>query len=243
MGLSAVEILKTQAELLTLPKGKERFDAYLAAMTGGTNDLVIPIGSFNPMSKDHVSLVVDRLVELNAERIVAEVVADLNSKFPNFQDAIKVGLVVVDDVKGGWTCRETIELERTTGVSGELKRHWISVLWWCSDDCTEDAVRLAATTQIFKAMEILNHGPVQTLGDWVDLEAQAMRLARVTPSPAEHDWFNKFKSFTSAQDTPTLVSAIYGDPAAEKLGYIPLGFPTDAGSIFAKSLLSPTEIS
>ncbi|MGE3758619.1 MAG: hypothetical protein AB7H97_12725 [Pseudobdellovibrionaceae bacterium] len=234
MSLQLVEILKIQKELLSLPRSKERFDVYLKTMTGGTDDLMIPIGSFNPMSKEHVSSVIDQLTELRAEAILASVLRDFNSKELGFKEDFKVALVVVDDVKGGWTCRESIELERLTKISEELKRKWITVLWWCGDSCTPELIRREMVSQTFKSLQILQKGPIKTLKNWVELEAQAMRAARVELESKNYEWLPKFKSLLSLSDVPTLISAIFGDAAAEKLGYEKLGFPKDAGKLVAQ---------
>lgn len=229
MSLQSVPLLKTQQELLLLPKSQERFDAYLQAMTGGTDDILIPIGAFNPMAKEHVAGVIDHLLKHRAEEMLTSVLED----FKNCTEDLRVGLVVVDDVMGGWTCRETIELERLTAVSGELKRKWVTVFWWCGDPCTPEAIRREMVAQIFKSLAIVRGGPVQTLRELVELEAQAMQAAGEEQQAEDYEWLPKFESLLSTSDVPTLISAFYGDAAAEKLGYEKLGFPRDAGRLVA----------
>ena len=49
MNLSLLPTLRTQRELHAIPRGMERFRAYLSAMTDGTDDIALPITSMNPM--------------------------------------------------------------------------------------------------------------------------------------------------------------------------------------------------
>ena len=234
--LKAVELLKIQRELLEIPRGTERFESYLKILTGGKNDLNLPIASFNPMSKEHVGVVLDQLVVYKAESLLAETVNTFNRDHPKLIWPFKVGLVVVDDVKGGWTCRETIELGRLTSISGEMKRNWLTVLWWCSDNVDIHTLRKSMTSQIFKLLYIHKNGPIKTLGDLVNLEAKAQKISSDQSETKDAPWMEKFFKFLSSSDTPTMISAFFGDPAAEKLGYTKLGFPKDAGIIFSRTL-------
>lgn len=233
MSLQPYELLKTQWQLLELPKSRERFDAYLTALTGDADDLLIPISSFNPMSKEHVKGVVARLIDFNAEQILVNTLNDFNSTALSLSGDYKVGLVVADDLKGGWTCRETIEFNRLMTTSEELKRKWITVLWWSADQCTPEAIRCAIIDQTCKSLAILQVGPPKTLKDLVELEAQAQTACGARPDYKVYSWMAQFESLMSSQEVPILISAFYGDLSAEKLGYSPLGFPSHAGKLVA----------
>ena len=65
--LSLVPVLETQQELLALPRGRKRFERYLEVMTGGAEDLVLPLSEFNPMAKEHAAGVVDSPIDMEAE--------------------------------------------------------------------------------------------------------------------------------------------------------------------------------
>lgn len=65
--LSLIPLLKTQQELLDVPRCRKRFERYLEAMTGGTDDIVLLLPRFNPMAKEHVAEVVDSLIGMEAE--------------------------------------------------------------------------------------------------------------------------------------------------------------------------------
>jgi hypothetical protein len=56
MKLEYVPLLKIQRELYGIPRGYERFQAYLQTMIdAGTRDLALPpLVAINPMGKDHV---------------------------------------------------------------------------------------------------------------------------------------------------------------------------------------------
>lgn len=228
MSLTALPLLQIQKDLLQIPRGTARFQKYLQVLTAGTQDIVTPIMSFNPMSKDHVESVLDQLLAVNAESILVEIL----DKFGSASETFNVGWVVIDDIKGGWTCRETIEMNRIMAVPAEMERGWLTVPWWCSDLITD--LRLHAMTEIFRSLEVYRKGPRKTLGEIVDLEKRSAEFAGFKWRPPQFPWSKKFESHFSATDLPTIIAVYYGDSVAEKLGYIPLGFPNRAGSIWVQ---------
>jgi hypothetical protein len=74
--LSATPLLKAQRDLYEIPHGGDRFQRYLAVMTGGTDDLVLPLQAMNPLGRAHVVETLDKLLAVEAETIIAEAVAD-----------------------------------------------------------------------------------------------------------------------------------------------------------------------
>src|SRR4051812_43872023 len=71
MVISYVPVLPALRELYAQPRTMDRFRAYLDALTGGTDDVVLPIGHANPMAKEQALAALDRLIALGADAIGA----------------------------------------------------------------------------------------------------------------------------------------------------------------------------
>lgn len=95
-------LLTPQLGLYRLPRGPERFEAYVKLLTGPGDTLALPLAAINPMAKAHVVKTLEQLLELDAETLAAEAVVQANARL-ELSTLIKIGLVVVDDVAGGWT--------------------------------------------------------------------------------------------------------------------------------------------
>ena len=65
---SVVPMLRVQRELYEIPHGWDRFKRYLAAMTGGTDDLILPLQAMNPMGKAPVAEALDALIAARCRR-------------------------------------------------------------------------------------------------------------------------------------------------------------------------------
>src|SRR5437588_11781890 len=87
-----------------------RFRRYIAALTGGTHDVVLPIGVANPMAREHVLSHVDELLGSGAEEVGAAAADEASLRLADWPGPeIKASLVVADDLAGGWTNRYTTE--------------------------------------------------------------------------------------------------------------------------------------
>src|SRR5262245_46238917 len=124
--LTLVPMLAVQRELYELPRGHARFRKYLAVMTGGTDDIVLPLQAMNPMGKEHVARTLDALIAVGAEHSAADAIADVEQRLGHVTLPLRVGIVITDDVGGGWTNRELIEAQRLRSVpEATLKRGWL----------------------------------------------------------------------------------------------------------------------
>src|SRR5262245_18142056 len=105
MDLKLLRLLQIQRDLHAIPRGWERFRAYLAAMTDGTDDIVLPITGMNPMGKEHVAALLDELLATDAEGQAATAIATVAARLVDIPGEREVALVVTDDAQGGWTNR------------------------------------------------------------------------------------------------------------------------------------------
>lgn len=77
MKLDYVPLLQVQRELYDIARCRERFKAYLAAMTDPrTGDLALPLSAMNPMGKDHVPSLLDQYIALGVDNLAGRAVRE-----------------------------------------------------------------------------------------------------------------------------------------------------------------------
>ena len=102
MELEFIPLLQVQRDLYRLPRGIERFRAYLRTMLdANTGDLELPLVAMNPMGKEHIPALLDRLLELQADEVGDAATASAREQLKDEPGRFRVGLVVVDDAHGG----------------------------------------------------------------------------------------------------------------------------------------------
>jgi hypothetical protein len=76
MEFDFVPLLQVLRDLYAMPRGMERFQAYIHTMTDAdTGDLKLPLVAMNPMGRDHVPALLDELLALQADEVGAAAVA------------------------------------------------------------------------------------------------------------------------------------------------------------------------
>ena len=119
----------------------------------------VPLLRGNPMAKDHVTALLDALAALDADGVAARAVADAAAALAEESGEFDAGLVVVDDLMGGWTnlyaAEFTVDAVRPDQVGGrvaeaETARHHADDLG-CDPvdrDRLADHVRVASETAL-----------------------------------------------------------------------------------------------
>ena len=177
MDLEYVPLLQIQRDLYSLPRGMDRFRAYLRTMVDArTGDLELPLVAMNPMGKDHVPALLDRLLELQADDIGAMAAVTEHEHLKDEPGQYKVGLVIADDAHGGWTNRYAYEFSHRFEERAFYKRGWIVGLLWTSDAPAVVTVREEIASAIYRAAYIQRHGAARTLSAMLAQEGTAMRL-------------------------------------------------------------------
>jgi hypothetical protein len=238
MKLEFVPLLKVQRELYGMPRGMERFRAYLATMIDPeTRDLKLPLSGMNPMGKDHIPLLLDQYLAMDADRIASRAVADAESRLTGVQGEFKVALVLSDDRMGGWTNRYTSEFSRRFGTKAYHRRGWLEVGLWTSETPAAETVREQGLATIYRAAHIEQHDFAHTLRDMLAQEGFAMAQACCTGPALDTDDLDYtrevIRPYLDTKDYPTIISCLFGDEAARSLGYAPLGLSERAGFALA----------
>ena len=234
MRVTYVPVLATLRDLYLQPRSMQRFRQYIATMTGGTDDIVLPIGVANPMAKEQAVSKIDNLLGLGAEEIAAESASNAAELLEGIdvESEIKASLVLVDDVGGGWTNRFTTEAMVRFPRRGALKRPFATGLVWTSESPTPDHIREEMRAAIYRVAHQQRHGLPATLRDMLDQEGRAGVFAGVRPGLRQAPLAEARAIVATLGDSapyPQIFASMYGDAAAEQLGYQPLGLPARAG--------------
>jgi hypothetical protein len=241
MNIEFVPLIRIQRDLYSIPRGQHRFSAYLNTVVNsdGSDVRLPPLVAMNPMGKDHVPALLDSLLAMNAETAAAQASAEAAARLGAVPGDFKLGLVVVDDLMGGWTNRYTSEFShRFDGVSTH-KRGWLSAWIWSSEAPTLQVVREEVMRVIFRAAYVLEHGAALNLADMLAQEGHVMTRAGCSEprlDAADLDYTRQvLQPHLQATDLPTLIPCLFGDTAARALGYPPQGLSHRAGLALALS--------
>jgi hypothetical protein len=242
MKLSFLPLLHVQRDLYAMPRGVERFHEYIKTMTDPeTGDLALPLVAMNPMGKEHVPALIDQYLALGAERIAEEAIdvwrAGALAPAETTGHEFKVGLVVSDDLKGGWTNRWASEFSHRFESKAFHKRGFLTGLLWTSEPASASKVREAVLTSIYRAHFLETHAAPKELHQMLEQEGYAMARAGCTaPSLDEEDLVYTRSVITPhlhATDRATVIACLFGDAAANALGYPPQGLSDRAGFALA----------
>jgi hypothetical protein len=237
MRLSLLPLLQIQRDLYAMPRGMERFREYIKTMTDPeTGDLALPLVAMNPMGKDHIPALIDEYLALGAEQIAADAIGSVHGGASAGRE-YKVGLVVSDDLKGGWTNRWASEFGYRIEGGAILKRGFITGILWTSEPASAAKVRDEVLTCIYRAEYLQTHPAPKTLRAMLDQEGHAMARAGCTTPALDADDLaytrTVIEPHLDAHDRATVMACLFGDTAANALGYPPQGLTDRAGFALA----------
>lgn len=242
MKLSFLPLLQIQRDLYAVPRGMERFREYIKTMTDpDTGDLALPLVAMNPMGKDHIPALIDEYIALGAEKIAADALDDVRRATASAvaDRDYQVALVVSDDLKGGWTNRWASEFGYRVEGGAILKRGFITGILWTSEPASATRVRDEVLTCIYRAEYLQTHPAPKTLRGMLAQEGYATaRAGCTTPSlDAEDLAYTRtvIEPHLDAHDRATVMACLFGDTAANALGYPPQGLTERAGLALALS--------
>jgi hypothetical protein len=253
MKLEYIPLLRVQRELHDIPRGLRRFRQYLRTISNrdGTDIELVPLLIMNPMAKDHVTVLLDALLALDADGVGARAASDASAGLADVPGDFKAALVVADDLMGGWTNRYADEyLLRHPGPGH--KRFWVTAVLWSSEAPTERAAREAVLAAAHRTAYVVRHGPARTLRALLAQEGYALAAAGCTGPVLDEEDIAYTRAvlapFLDADDMRTAIECLFGDPAARTLGFTPRGLGPWAGLALALQdarpdpLLQPTGV-
>lgn len=239
MRLEFAPLLGIQRELYRIPIGKERFQAYLRAMLNEGRDGVRlpPLVALNPMARGHVGELIEALFDLDAEGVASQAASEASAGLSDVTAAFSIGLVVVDDVGGGWTNRCACEYAWTVGNPASLQPGWLTAVLWSSEPASTRAVRESVQVPVYRAAYALRHGRARTLRDCMAQEGYALAGAGCASPSLDADDLDYTSQLLEPHldeaDPRTVMECLYGDEAGRTLGFTPRGLSPRAGLALA----------
>lgn len=239
MKVELVPLLEMARELYAMPHGRKRFEQYLRTMLNEPRDEVrfAPLVIMNPMAREHVTALIDHLLAIDAEAVAAEAIRSALPSLAETPGDFRLGLVVADDARGGWTNRYDYEYRLRFAERLAAQQDWLAGVLWSSEPASAQAVREAALTAVFRATHVARHGVAGALEQMLRQEGTVMMQAGCHgPVLDDNDL-----AYTREILTPHLqstgkriaIECLFGDPAARSLGFTPRGLSLWAGLALA----------
>jgi hypothetical protein len=246
MKIEYVPLLSLQREIYAIPRGRERFETYLRTIMDrdGTTVELMPLIAMNPMARDHVPALLDALLALDADRVGRRAAADAEAALADVPGEHPAALVVVDDLKGGWTNRAAVEFELRFGPADPRRRPaldrrtvWITGILWSSEPAGERAAREAVLAAAHRLAYLKRCGPARTLRERLAQEGRVLAAAGCAGPTLDDDDREYTRTVLAplldAADVRTAVECLFGDEAARTLGFTPRGLSRWAGLALA----------
>ncbi|MFK7805426.1 MAG: hypothetical protein AB8G95_27600 [Anaerolineae bacterium] len=231
--LKHIPLLRLQRDLYDLPRGPERFQAYIAVLKDSqTGDMSLPLGNMNPMGKDHIPKLLDAYLALSADEIAQTMIEQVATDNLFGNDEFQTALVIADDAHGQWTNRISTDFKNRYDCRPMFRRSWLVALLWTSETPSKESVEKTVLETIYRGVHIQRHGYPANLKQLIQQEgfAQAKSGAQNKFDSDELEYTRElFEPLMQADDEPTLIAALFGDPAAKELGHQPLGLSKNAG--------------
>lgn len=249
MHVEYVPLLQIQRELQGLPRNPERFCRYLHTLIPDRAVVEYPpLGAMNPMGREHVTVLLDSLLELDVDGVAARALVEASARLANEPGEYHLGLVVADDLMGGWTNRYDCEFKLRLGAGPAapgnarprwLKDDWLSAVLWSSEPASERAVREAVLTTVHRAAYLQRRGPARSLGDLMVQEGLVMTRSGCEGPTLDDEEIAYTREVlapslaTTTDDRRTCIECLFGDAAARSLGFAPRGLGPWAGLALA----------
>lgn len=246
MQVKYVPLLQEMQRLYGQPRTMDRFRDYLRTMLNPQGDDLEtpPLVLINPMAREHLLAIVDALVVERADELAAPVAAAAAAEFDDLADELPVSLVVLDDLRGGWTSRASYELmlrrlpDPRQLSAKQARRCWASAVLWSSEPPTIERVAEAVRCAVYRAGYVRRHGGARTLQELLAQEGWVLCRAGSDLPPLDaqaQEWTRTVVAECAAcDDPPTLIECLCGDELAATLGYAGQGLAPWAGLRWAQ---------
>jgi hypothetical protein len=257
MNVTHLPLLQIQRKLQGMPRTIERFRQYLrVVLTDDHADVkLVPLIAANPMAKEHVTQLLDVLLAMDADSMAARASAEASMRLGDAPGDFLVGVVVVDDLMGGWTNRYDNEFTFRFGPRARSDRScvrisermqermrtqpvWLAVPLWSSEPApTLEMVRQGVFMAACRVAYMQRHGPATTLRDMLIQEGEVMTFAGCTePALDEEDIAytrEVLAPYLEETDWRVCMECLFGDAPGKTLGFTPRGLSPWAGLALA----------
>jgi hypothetical protein len=231
--LTLLRILAQQRALYDQPRDMNRFRAYIAQMTGGSGDVVLPIVGMNPMGKDKAKAAYDALLAMRAEDVAEQALREAETRLAGIEGQFQVALVVQDDAQGSWSQAEPNEAQHWQGDAYAKRGFAVAHFLSSQAPYAPEQVRRGVLAAVYRSAHIARHGVPRTLRDVLLQEGRTARFAgeeQGLGAPEVAEARARIAPHLDARnDWPETFAAMFGDEAAQRWGHKPLGVPARAG--------------
>ncbi len=235
-------ILSEIKDLYAKPISTERFKAYISKLQGGTKgDMVLPIGGFNPMAKEHILQKISELENLNAEIVMGETIKEFNStldKSPTKE--ITVVLNIADDLKGGWTNFFSTDFDSKFKLNAFVNRQFCVPYFWTSESYSRALVESRTLGYLKRTLYRVNHPQPKTLEEHLEQEVFSASVENDDDQSYKEANFREIENYYSenklSEEYDRIFNFFYGDSGSESLGYKKYGIERPLGYEYAKQI-------
>ena len=238
MAIEFVPLLQLQRDLYEMPRGYERFKAYIKELVDpDSGDMRLPLPGMNPMGKEHLPTLLDGYLDLKADQHAAAALAEISDEVGELSQSFRVALVLADDAQGGWTNRYDVEFKHRFESRAFHRRGWLTGMLWSSEGVSAETAILETLTAAWRGYYIAHHGYAHSLLEMLRQEGFAMSKAGQTSPSLDPDDLAYTRVIIAphlaSEHYPTQFACLFGDHAAETLGYEPMGLSERAGLALA----------
>ena len=239
MRFTFVPTLQILRDLYAMPRDQSRFNAYIQAAIGGaqkTADVALPpLIAANPMARKHVLEFVEAWMALGADEFAAQTLEDANRKLDHVlpEQFFKLGLVAMDDLRGGWTNRYLSDVGLRFNLTYLPERTpWATVPLWVSEPVNLEVLRRGLLETVYRVVYVHLYPKAKTLTEMMQQEGFSSAFAGQKPTlDTEELEYSRavIAPNRNTLDYPVQFACLYGDEAAKSVGYAPQGLVERAG--------------
>lgn len=239
-------LLERMIEFYQQPRGRQRFEDYLQMLRGDDpNNMEMPLPYFNPMAKDHVPALLVQLREIGAEAIMEQVIAEVNRQIKEdaslLNATFRVALSLADDRHGAWTNQYSTHYSNTFKPKGFLNYQFASPLFWTSEEQDSALVKHRTLETLWRTVYHQQNPFPETLAQHLQQEAFVQKkMGKTTIEVTEEIELVQelYLAKQDAEEQNIIIPFLYGDLAAESLGYQSLGLKAYEGLELAFFLIN-----
>ena len=231
-------VLFDMEQMYCIPPSKKRFEKYLYMLQGkDKNDMVLPIGGYNPMGNDHFIQKLHSLITLDAEEIAKRVINEINKTLnEEVEHIFEVVINLADDIGGAWSHRFMTDYSSKFQIEPLLKRNFCTPYFWTSEDLNEILIARRIRAYIYRTCFQINNGPPLSLEDHI---AQEIFVEKRIASKRDNQGTLNLERLTSfyeknynSEDYGLIFNFLYGDDISKSLGYKTYGCKMGEASQF-----------
>jgi len=247
MKLKLRPILKEMLAFYRNISMSERFNTYIEKLQCSTKgDLILPIGGFNPMAKEHVLEKLAELEDLRVEEVMLNAISNFNRKNETkTSKEIQVLFNLADDLKGGWTNRYAADFDSKFKINALVSRGFCTPYLWSSENYNTELIYSRTMAYAYRTKYWMEHERLKSLEDFLQQEAYVFKNTSAKQRHLLDGDFQEVEAFfmsnRSSEDYPLIFNFFYGDEASESLGYPLYGNSTRKGFEYAEHLALETE--